>query len=66
VLEVPPPPVGASWRKSAASGNGACVEVARDGRHVWVRDSKDPSGPVLGFTQLEWTAFVLGVEHGEF
>jgi len=55
------------WRKSSVSGNnGACLEVAKtqDGRAV--RDSKDPDGPVLTFTQTEWIAFIAGAKAGEF
>jgi hypothetical protein len=33
---------------------------------VRVRDSKDPSGPVLVFNRGEWEAFELAVFHGEF
>jgi hypothetical protein len=49
------------WRKSSYSGNGGnCVEVAR-GRPgmVAVRDSKNPDGPVLGFTANEWERFIF-------
>jgi hypothetical protein len=66
MVEVPPPPTEASWHKSTASSAGACVEVAHAEGHVWVRDSKDPGGPVLGFTQKEWDAFLVGVQRGEF
>jgi Domain of unknown function (DUF397) len=31
-----------------------------------VRDSKNPGGPVLRFTQGEWRAFITGVMAGEF
>jgi uncharacterized protein DUF397 len=49
----------AQWRKSSYSGNtGNCVEVADLGQSVAVRDSKDPSGPVLVFTPGEWLAFI--------
>jgi hypothetical protein len=59
---------GLRWVKSSLSyANGACVEVADlpDGR-VGVRHSKDPSGPVLGFTSAEWRAFLAGAQAGEF
>jgi hypothetical protein len=55
------------WRKSTHSGGeGACVEVRRTGDRIEVRDTKDRSGPVLGFTEKEWTAFTEGVRHDEF
>ncbi|MCG5211698.1 DUF397 domain-containing protein [Streptosporangium sp. KLBMP 9127] len=55
------------WYKSTHSGNGGnCVEVAQAGTAIGVRDSKDPSGPVLAFTGPEWSAFVRGVKDGEF
>jgi hypothetical protein len=57
------------WRKSRySSGQGGnCVEVAQldDGGRA-VRDSKDPSGPMLRFTPAEWAAFTAGVRDGEF
>jgi hypothetical protein len=58
----------ASWRKSRRSGGGDnCVEVAfaADGS-VGVRDSKDPTGPILRFTPAEWVAFTGGIRDGEF
>lgn len=57
----------ASWRKSTASqGTGECVEVAHVAGMVAVRDSKDPDGNALLFTQSEWSAFLRGVANGEF
>ncbi|MEU4497442.1 DUF397 domain-containing protein [Streptomyces sp. NPDC023998] len=56
---------GAAWRKSTysgASGGEACVEVAYDFPGVVpVRDSKNPTGPVLVIGAASWTAFVEGV-----
>lgn len=58
---------GAAWRKSARSQNsGACVEVARVGDAIGIRDSKDPNGPILAFTVQEFEAFLDGVGRGEF
>jgi hypothetical protein len=54
------------FRKSTFSANGACVEMADDGDAVLVRDSKDPSGPVLRFTRTEVAAWLAGARAGEF
>lgn len=54
------------WRKSTRCGTGSCVEVARFQDSYVFRDSKDPDGPTLAFTQVEWDAFVAGVVAGDF
>ena len=51
-------------RKSTSGGN--CVEVRSAGGVIEVRDSKDPSGPVLRFTGPEWEAFLDGARNHEF
>jgi Domain of unknown function (DUF397) len=57
----------ARWRKSSVSGDGGCVEVAYVDGVIGVRDTKDNgAGPVLMFTQREWTAFLAGAQAGEF
>jgi len=59
---------GAQWRKSSHSGAvGNCVEVAAlPGDGMAFRNSRDPGGPALIFTQAEFTAFLGGVKDGEF
>ncbi|MFE7121939.1 DUF397 domain-containing protein [Streptomyces sp. NPDC057654] len=57
------------WRKSSHSNGsgGNCVEIAVPrGPHdnMLVRDSKVPGGPVLGFSQEAWAAFVGSVRRG--
>ena len=54
------------WRKSEASGDAGCVEVAFVGRSVLVRNSRDRAGPVLSFTDSEWQAFLTGARNGTF
>lgn len=57
-----------TWHKSTYSNGsgGNCIEVADSGqRHVLVRDSKDPEGPVLAFPAAAWAAFVARVRVGE-
>lgn len=55
------------WRKSSKCGNATCVEVAKvDADTYLIRDSKRPENPALSFTGEEWTAFVEGVQAGEF
>lgn len=65
-MDVPPPPDTVPWQKSSFSSGGNCVETAATAERVWVRDTKDRSGPVLGFSRAEWTAFLAGVRAGEF
>ncbi|WP_433566092.1 DUF397 domain-containing protein [Nocardia sp. CA-151230] len=52
----------ARWFKSSRSADAnECVEIAFIGeaaRVVGVRDSKDPSGPVLVFSGEQWDRFL--------
>lgn len=56
------------WQKSSYSGDTAnCVEQGDcrcDG--VPIRDSKDPSGPVLVFTETAWSEFLTAIKQGQF
>ena len=57
-----------TWQKSRHStADGNCVEVALlAGGEVAVRNSRDPHGPALVYTQAEIAAFIAGVKDGEF
>jgi hypothetical protein len=73
-------PTLSGWRKSPYSNNGGnCVEVnvldrdqvtaghkAGAARLFVMRDSKDPDGPRLYFTESEWDAFARGMKDGAF
>ncbi|MGW1205430.1 DUF397 domain-containing protein [Streptomyces cyaneofuscatus] len=59
------------WFKSSYSSNGGqCVEIAANlvasRGIVPVRDSKSVDGPVLTVPAAAFTAFVTGVQAGEF
>jgi len=56
------------WRHSSFSqgSDQTCVDVAISPSDVRVRDSKDPDGPVLRFSIVEWEIFLLGAANGEF
>jgi Domain of unknown function (DUF397) len=57
---------GANWRVSSyTSGNGDCVSLAKAAGASGVRDSKDPSGPVLAFSTQEMRAFFEEVKIGK-
>ncbi len=51
------------WIKASYSGEGDnCIEVARDGDSIAVRDSKDKTGPILRFTSTAWREFLEAVK----
>lgn len=60
--------VEVAFLKSSFSepNGGACVEVAHLDSAVALRDSKNPTGPVLVVPAAEWRAFLGGVVAGEF
>lgn len=55
------------WRKSSHSGSngGDCVEVAGTSLGVVaIRDSKNPTGPVLIISASDWATFLHAVKTG--
>ncbi|MFE9102848.1 DUF397 domain-containing protein [Actinomadura geliboluensis] len=56
----------AAWRKSSHSQGGGteCVEIAQVGNSRAVRDSRNPTGPVLAYSSGEWAAFLQAVKAG--
>ncbi|GLW53721.1 DUF397 domain-containing protein [Kitasatospora phosalacinea] len=57
------------WHKSSYSGasGGNCVEVAApDSATTAVRDSKDPNGPRLRFSNSTWASFAAAAAGGAF
>jgi hypothetical protein len=59
--------LGPEWRKSGRSdSNGNCVELRDDDGRVEMRDSKDPTGPILGFNHEAFALFMEDVKAGRF
>lgn len=57
----------ATWRKSSRSNSGGnCVEVAAGPGWSAVRDSKDPQGPALVLTPVQFRAFTDSIKDGRF
>ncbi|KLL10756.1 MULTISPECIES: DUF397 domain-containing protein [Protofrankia] len=56
------------WKKSRRSNSqGNCVELARlSSEIIAVRNSRDPNGPALIYTQAEIEALILGARDGDF
>jgi len=57
-------PTHRHYRKSTRSGGsgGNCVEWAHTPRGVYIRDSKDPHGPELFTTELEWQGLIAAAQ----
>ena len=53
-----------NWRRSSYCGSAACLEVAHEEGAFYVRDSKEPNGPVLAFTANQGKAFLTAVRAG--
>lgn len=55
-----------AWRRASRCANGECVEVGSRDNLILLRDSKEPAGAVLAYSQEDWIAFVTAVKAGEF
>jgi hypothetical protein len=58
----------AVWvRSTHSNGQSNCVEVCTsEPGTVAVRDSKDREGPKLAVSNQAWSAFVQGINQGQF
>lgn len=53
------------WRKARRSmGAGDCVEVSPAGGKIFVRDSKNPGGAILGYPAAAWRSFLADAKQG--
>ncbi|PJE99470.1 DUF397 domain-containing protein [Streptomyces carminius] len=54
------------WHRASCGGGGNnCIEIARDGDRVLMRESNNPDKVVVT-TPAKLEAFLLGVKAGEF
>lgn len=54
------------WRKASFCQLRECVEVARQNGMISMRNSREPAGRILQYTDEEWESFVRSVKAGEF
>jgi hypothetical protein len=55
------------WYNASSNDGSSCVDVQMYANgDVEVRNSKDPDGPIVGFTSDEWAAFITGANAGKF
>ncbi|MEU5884460.1 DUF397 domain-containing protein [Spirillospora sp. NPDC047279] len=55
-----------AWRKSGKSADtGDCVELARHGESILVRDSRDRDDKILTLTPAQWGRLVTRIRDGE-
>jgi Domain of unknown function (DUF397) len=58
---------GLIWRKASRSTAGNdCVEVAQTGVGYLIRDSKNPTGPLLSLDNWTWTVLINDIKNGTF
>jgi Domain of unknown function (DUF397) len=51
------------WRKSSASGDSGCFEIAFVDHAVLVRDSKNRASATLTIARDEWAEFLRRISH---
>jgi Domain of unknown function (DUF397) len=56
-----------AWRKSTYSVDGSkCVEFAEGQDGCAVRDSQDPTGPVISLGRVQWALVIAAISRGQF
>ena len=54
------------WHRSSRCGTSTCVEVAKVGEAVLLRDSKNPEAAPLRIGAQDWAIFLEGVAAGDY
>ena len=56
-----------SWQRSTRCQSNSCVEVGQAGQgDIGLRNSTDPTGPILMFPRDEFAEFIRAVKAGDF
>ena len=53
------------WATSSRCESSHCAQIRRPPPAVLLRDSKDPTGPVLSFTPVAWRMFLGALTTGQ-
>ena len=53
------------WQRSSTCPPNVCVEVARKGRRILIREAERPR-VIVQTGKADWRAFLDGVKRGEF
>jgi hypothetical protein len=62
-----PEPSRRAWRKSTYSANYInCVEFAEGQDGCAVRDSQDPTGPIVSVGRDPWALVMAAIRRGQF
>jgi hypothetical protein len=59
-------PDNTSWRIARGCNAGTCVQVALDEEPILLGDSKDPDGPVVSCTRLQYMEFIARIKTGYY
>lgn len=54
------------WQRSSYCSGGTCIETARDGDRVLMRDSKNPTVQPLDLSAGDWKGFLEAVRAGDY
>jgi len=55
-----------SWRRASFCASNECVEVARQGDMILMRDSAQPQGSMLQYAVEDWGSFMRRIKSDEF
>jgi hypothetical protein len=54
------------WKHASSCSTNGCIEIARDDRQIYLRDSAQSEVAPMRFSQTDWEDFVAAIKAGEF